>query len=119
VQLDTGDARVPSAAWRGGRLVATLTAQADQQAQARWYELSTLGATPTLTQSGAIDGGPGVATFMPSINIAPNGDLGLTFLASSATVYLSMHITGPKFGAAAGTLEAPVLVKAGERQRQS
>jgi hypothetical protein len=114
VQLDTGDARVLSAAWRDGRLVATLTAQADQQAQARWYEFSTDGAAPTLTQSGAINGGPGVATFMPSINIAPNGDLGLTFLESSATGYLSMYITGQKFGAPAGTLETPILVKAGE-----
>jgi hypothetical protein len=116
VQLDTGDARILSAAWRDGRLVATHTAQDDpsQTAQARWYEFSTAGASPTLTQTGSIDGGPGVATFMPGINIAPNGDLGLTFLQSSASQYLSMYITGQKAGAAAGTLQAPIVAKAGE-----
>ena len=116
VQLDTGDARILSAAWRDGRLVATHTAQDDpsQTAQARWYEFSTAGASPTLTQTGHINGGPGVATFMPSINIAPNGDLGLTFLESSASQYLSMYLTGQKAGAAAGTLQAPIVAKAGE-----
>jgi hypothetical protein len=116
VQLDTGGARILSAAWRDGRLVATHTAQDDpsQTAQARWYEFSTAGASPTLTQTGSIGGGPGVATFMPSINIAPNGDLGLTFLESSASQYLSMYITGQKAGAAAGTLQAPIVAKAGE-----
>lgn len=113
-QLDTGDGRILSAAWRDGRLVATQTAQADQQAQARWYEFSTLEAQPSLTQTGAMDRGPGVATFMPAINIAPNGDLGLTFLESSASEFLSMYITGQKAGAAPGTLQAPVLGKAGE-----
>jgi hypothetical protein len=116
VQLDTGDARILSAAWRGGRLVATLTAQDDptQTAQARWYEFSTAGASPTLTQTGSIDAGPGVATYVPSINIAPNGDLGLTYLESSASQYLSVEITGQKAGAAAGTLQAPIEAKAGE-----
>ncbi len=116
VQLDTGDARILSAAWRDGRLVATHTAQDDpsQTAQARWYEFSTAGASPTLTQTGSIGAGPGVATFMPSINIAPNGDLGLTFLESSASQYLSILITGQKAGAAAGTLQSPIVAKAGE-----
>jgi hypothetical protein len=116
VQLDTGDARILSAAWRDGRLVATHTAQdnTSQTAQARWYEFSTSGATPTLTQSGSIGAGPGVATFMPSINIAPNGDLGLTFLESSGSQFLSMYLTGQKAGAPAGTLQAPIVAKAGE-----
>jgi hypothetical protein len=55
-----------------------------------------------------------VATFMPSINIAPNGDLGLTYLESSASKYLSMYLTGQKAGAAAGTLQASIVAKAGE-----
>jgi hypothetical protein len=116
VQVDTGDGRILSAAWRDGRLVATHTAQndTDQTAQVRWYEFSTAAATPTLTQTGTIDRGPGVATFMPSINIAPNGDLGMTFLESSASEYLSMDIAGQKGGAAAGTVQGPILAKAGE-----
>lgn len=116
VQLDTGDARILSAAWRDGRLVATLTAQDDptQTAQARWYEFNTSGTAPTLTQTGSIDAGPGVATYLPSINIAPNGDLGLTFVESSASQYLTIYLTGQKAGAAAGTLQAPIVAKAGE-----
>jgi len=116
VQLDTGDARILSAAWRDGRLVATLTAQDDptQTAQARWYEFNTSGTAPTLTQTGSIDAGPGVATYLPSINIAPNGNLGLTFVESSASQYLTIYLTGQKAGAAAGTLQAPIVAKAGE-----
>src|SRR6266436_10377529 len=51
---------------------------------------------------------------MPSINIAPNDDLGLTFLESSGSQYLSMYLTGQKAGAPAGTLQAPIVAKAGE-----
>ncbi len=116
VQLDPGDGRILSAAWRAGRLVATQTAQNDQLklAQARWYEFSTLGATPSLSQTGSIDRGPGVATFLPAINIALNGDLGLTFLESSASEFLTMEITGQKAGAPAGTLQVPIVAKVGE-----
>src|SRR5262249_8273298 len=35
-------------------------------------------------------------------------------LESSATEYLSMYVTGQKDGAVAGTLQSPVLAKAGE-----
>ena len=115
-QLDTGDGRILSAAWRNGELVATQTVQDDpsQTAQARWYQFSTAGAAPSLVQTGNIDRGAGVSTYVPSINIAPNGDLGLSFLESSANEYLSMYITGRKGSDPAGALEAPVLAKAGE-----
>jgi hypothetical protein len=115
-QLDTGDGRILSAAWRNGELVATQTVQDDpsQTAQARWYQFSTAGAAPSLVQTGNIDRGAGVSTYVPSINIAPSGDLGLSFLESSANEYLSMYITGRKGSDPAGALQAPVLAKAGE-----
>ena len=113
-QLDTGDARILSAAWRDGRLVATHTVRGGQDAHARWYEFSTTSAQPKLAQVGQLDRGPGVSTFMPSINISPDGDLGLTYLEASATEFLSMYVTGQKAGAVPGTLQTPVLAKAGE-----
>jgi hypothetical protein len=112
--LDPGDARILSAAWRDGRLVATQTVQADHLARARWYEFNTGSASPTLTQIGEINRGSGVHTSRPSIDIAPNGDLGMTFLESSATEYLSMYITGQKLGGPSGVMQTPVLAKAGE-----
>ena len=113
--LDAGDGRILSAAWRDGRLVATQTTRDDttQVAQARWYEFNTSGAAPTLTQVGQINQGSGVATFRPAIDIAPNGDLGMTFVESASSEYLSMYITGRKATDPAGTMQAPVLVKAG------
>jgi hypothetical protein len=94
-------------------------------ARARWYELDTSGAAPTLVQTGQIDPGPGLHTYLPSIDIAPNGDLGMTYVQSSAATadfnsdgfadgYLSMYVTGRKATDPLGTMQPPVLVKAGE-----
>src|SRR5262249_50962800 len=46
-------------------------------------------------------------------DIAPNGDLGMVFLQSSATEYMSMYITVQQAGAPAGTMETPILVAPG------
>jgi len=83
-------------------------------ARARWYEFDTSGVSPTLTQQGTIDQGINVHTYYPSIAIAPNGDLGMTFMQSSDNKFVSMYVTGQMFGDASGTMQFPVLAKAGE-----
>src|SRR5262249_13374263 len=66
--IQTNSARILSAAWRGGRLVAAqaVGVSGSTTAHARWYEFSTAGAAPTLTQTGTLDPGPTANTYYPS-----------------------------------------------------
>lgn len=120
--IQTNDARFLSASWRSNRLVAAhnigLPAGSPTRALARWYEFNTSG-TPALTQQGAIDQGNGVSTFFPSIEIAANGDLGMTFMQSSASEFVSMYVTGKTSSDPAGTMRPPAPVKAGSATYKS
>ena len=51
--------------------------------------------TPTLLQQGVIDPGAGVAVQMPSVDEDANGNLGLGWIESSSTEYLSMWVGSP------------------------
>jgi hypothetical protein len=64
-----------------------------------YYEVDVSGGTPTLLQQGVIDPGAGVAVQMPSVDEDTNGSLGLTWMESSNSEYLSMWV---------GTLLKPV-----------
>ena len=113
--ISTNDSRILNAEWRDNRLVASQTVgvSTDSQAHARWYEFNTT-ATPTLTQQGTIGLGSGSNSYFPSIAIAPNGDFGMTFIQSSSAEYMSMYVTGHSSGDALGTMQTPVLVRAGQ-----
>ncbi len=113
--ITTNDSRVLNAEWRDNRLVASQTVgvSTDSQAHARWYEVNT-SSTPTLTQQGTIGLGSGSNSYFPSIAIAPNGDLGMTFIQSSSSEYMSMYVTGHSSGDALGSMQTPVLVRAGQ-----
>ena len=54
-----------------------------------------------------------MADYFPSIDIDPGGDLGMTFMESSSSEYMSMYVTGQIAGGAAGTMLTPVLARAG------
>lgn len=112
--MDAGDTGILHVESRGERLVAAQTVGLSGAAKARWYELDISG-TPALTQMGTIDPGSGVHTYYPSIAIAPNGDLGMTFMQSSKKEFVSMYVTGQSFGDPPGTMQTPKLVKAGLR----
>jgi hypothetical protein len=117
--IDTGDNRILNAAWRNNRLVACQNVGTGGLAHARWYEFNTGSAAPTLTQWGEINRGAGVNTYFPSIEINSVGDLGMTFMESSSTEFMSMYVTGQLTLDPAGTMEAPVLVYAGQRTYSS
>ena len=110
----TNDASFLSVAWRGNRLLAAhnVGLASDSQSHARWYEFDTSGA-PVLTQQETINPGFGIDTYYPSIEIASNGDLGMTFMESSASQFMSMYITGQASEDPPGHMRAPVLAKAG------
>jgi hypothetical protein len=106
------DDRILNAVWRNNELVATHDVGIGTQGLVRWYEFSTSG-TPTLVQQGNIDPGPGIDTLYGSISIAPNGTLGMTYMESSSTEFISTYITGQGPADPAGTMEPGVLVQAG------
>ena len=115
--IQTNDARFLSVAWRSNRLLAAhnigLPAGSATRALARWYEFNTSSTTPGLTQQGTIDPGAGVSTYYPSIEVAANGDLGMTFMQSSASEFVSMYVTGRTSSDSAGTMQTPTQIKAG------
>ncbi|HEY6200279.1 MAG TPA: hypothetical protein VI231_16865, partial [Candidatus Binatia bacterium] len=112
--MDSGDTSILHVESRGNRLVATHTVGVGGVAKARFYEFDISG-TPSRVQQGTIDPGSGIHAYYPSIAIAANGDLGMTFMQSSTQEFVSMYVTGQLSGDPAGTMQTPMLVKAGER----
>ena len=114
--IETNDARLLHAEWRDDRLVASQAVgfPTDGVSHARWYEFDTSGVSPTLTQQGTISPALGIHTYYPSIAIAANGDLGMTFMQSSSSEFMSMYVTGRKLADAPGTMQPAALAKAGE-----
>jgi hypothetical protein len=116
------DNSILNAAWRtapdaSGNMVDQLVASqtvrsvdngADgDETRARWYDIDTTGLTspqpgpvipPALIQSGdvgkGIDKNADVYTYNPSVEIDDQGDIGMTFMESSRTDFLSMYVTG-------------------------
>jgi hypothetical protein len=117
-QMQTNDTRILNAAWRRdsqgvGHLVVSQDVGATL-ARARWYEfLTSSNSSPTLNQSGDV-GAPGAASYFPSIDISPNGNIGMNFLESSTSEYMSMYVTGRSTSDPLGTMQAPRLVQAGQ-----
>ncbi len=110
----TNDARILNAEFRDGRLLATHAVGIGGRALARWYEFDVSGVAPTLTQQGDVDAGPGKHTYFPAIAINQQGDIGITYMQSSSSEFVSTYVTGQAFGSAPGTLSPAVLVKAGD-----
>lgn len=116
-RIDTNDSSIISVAWRDDRLLAThnIGLAATAQAHVRWYEFRTSGGSPALTQQGTLNPGVGIHTYYPSIEIAPNGDLGMTFMQSSSAQFMSMYVTGQNSADAPGQMRTPLLARGGQR----
>jgi hypothetical protein len=116
-RIQTNDSSIISAAWRDDRLVAahSIGLASTTQSHARWYEFDTSGSSPTLTQQGTINPGAGIHTYYPSVEIASNGDIGMTFMQSSSSEFMSMYVTGQNSANTAGQMRTPILAKAGRR----
>src|SRR5262249_53620607 len=108
--MTTNDSRILNAEWRNNQLVAAQAVgiSGDSQAHARWYEFDT-SSTPALSQQGTIGVGSGSSSYFPSIAIDANGNLGMTYMQSSSSEYMSMYVTGRLTTDAAGTMQTPAL----------
>ncbi len=100
--------------WRNGQMYvahAITPTSGDGENVVRWYQIATNNypsATPTLTQSGNVDPGPGVHAWMPAINVDAQGNMGLTFTLGGATQYYGIGYTGRLSTDPAGTVAMPV-----------
>ena len=57
-----------------------------------YYQINVNGGRPRLLKQGVIDPGPGVAVQMPSVVEDQQGNLGVTWMESSSSEYLSMWV---------------------------
>jgi hypothetical protein len=57
-----------------------------------FFQINVTGTAPTLIRQGVINPGPGVAVQMPSVDEDQLGNLGFTWIESSATEFLSMWV---------------------------
>jgi autotransporter-associated beta strand protein len=114
------DTRILSVDWRGGTMVVAQNVgiASDVDVHARWYQISTSTSAPSMIQQGTIAPADGVDTYMPSAALAPNGSIGMTYIESSATENMSMYVVGRVAADLLGTMETPLLVKAGEQSYQ-
>jgi hypothetical protein len=60
--------------------------------KALYYQIDVSSGTPTLLKQGVVDPGAGVAVQMPSVDEDSRGNLGLTWMESSSSEYLSMWV---------------------------
>jgi hypothetical protein len=74
----------------------------------RIYQIDVSRGTPTLLAERLIGPGDGIAVQMPSVDVDSQGNLGLTWMESSKTEYLSMRVaTLDRFGKLVATVAAP------------
>ena len=109
--------RMMSSVWRDGSLWGTLTGSdsTDVRTVVQWFEIETNGypsSSPTLRQHGALDGGTGEFTFMPSISVDSCGNAALTYTQSSSSRFPEMRYTGRLAADALNTLQTPSVAKA-------
>lgn len=109
--------RIMKAAMQNGLIVAAqeVSDAAGDLDEIQWYVIDTSSGTPTLQQQGDISGGPGTYYAYPGIDINPQGDIGVSFMATGTAPgeFMSTYVTGRTPTDPAGTMEAPILVQAG------
>jgi hypothetical protein len=111
--VDPIDCRTLNVEWNNNNLAAAFISSVGTDPAAAWLEFNTSGSSPAIVQQGLIHPGTGIGTYMPAVAVDGSGDLGLTYMESSASEYMSMYVTGRLASDPSGTMEAPVLVAAG------
>jgi len=118
VITDNIDSRIMKAAEANNTIVAThAVAVSGTQDVAQWYAIDVSSGTPTLSQQGRVSAGNNTYIVYPGIDINSSGQIGMSYMKSGTdtpTDYLSMWVTGRLSTDAAGTMETPVMVSAGQ-----
>jgi hypothetical protein len=115
-KVDTVCTRMMDAVWRDGSLWGALTGtdSSGTRTAVHWFEIRTNGYpsnSPTLMQHGAIDGGPGEFTYMPSIGVDACNNVGLVYTQSSNARYPEVRYAARLASDAPNSLRGPVMAK--------
>jgi uncharacterized repeat protein (TIGR01451 family) len=120
VITDNVDTRIMKAAEANHTIVATHSVSiSPTEDVAQWYAIDVSSGTPTLAQQGRVGAGNNTYIVYPGIDINAAGQIGMSYMQSgtdTSTDYLSMRVTGRLATDAAGTMETPVMVSAGQGQ---
>jgi hypothetical protein len=110
------DTRLLDASEINGQIVTAQTAGINFAVRARVYQVDVSSGAPVLAQTITIDPGNGVDTYFPAVDMNANGDIGITYMESSASEYMSMYVTGQTYNDCSwscGSFQTPVQVRAG------
>lgn len=111
------DTRVFSADMANNMMVVAqnVNVAGDGNCHARWTEFNMTGGNPTLYQQGTIGVGSGSDSFYPSVAIAPDGTIGMTYMQSSFIHQqnMSMYVTGRAPTDPLNTMQAGKEARAG------
>ena len=111
--LDTIDARVYNAVWRGGRLLAAHNIEGTNFVGTRWFELDTgnwpTSGSVTLVQSGNLQSSE-FNYFCAAINKNKTGKVSSMFTRSSTAVTADFAVASRRPGDTLGSLGAPVVL---------
>ena len=122
VNIDFGDDRAQSCVWREGTLAGAFTinpSSGTQSGQATnfWFIASTGDlAAVALIQQGLVEGddiADNAATGFPAISINANGDIGIGYSASAASIYAGSYFTVHQASDAAGSNQGSFLMHDG------
>jgi hypothetical protein len=107
------DSRTLNVEWNNNYLVAGFDSTSGPDAAAAWVLFNTSGSSPTVSQQGVIHPASGVNTYFPAVSVDSSGDLGMTYMESSSSEYVSMYVTGRLASDPVNTMESPTLAEAG------
>jgi hypothetical protein len=107
------DSRTLNVEWNNNYLVAGFDSVAGSDAAAGWVQFNTSGSSPKVTEQGVIHPASGVQTYFPAVSVDSSGNMGMTYMESSSTEYVSMYITGRMASDPTNTMETPTLAEAG------
>jgi hypothetical protein len=117
--LDAIGSRFMSGVVRDGSLWtahATSDPAVDGEAVVRWYQFDVTGlpaSAATLIQSGNVDPGPGLHTWMTHVNVDASGNMGITFSIAGPIQYAAIGYTGRQVSDPPGTTRPVRIPKAG------
>jgi hypothetical protein len=90
---------------------------------ARWYEFDVSDINnPICMDQGNVSCGNDTYVVYPGIDINAAGDIGMSFILSgnnTSTDFMSVYVTGRNSSDPAGTMETPVLVRAGDSNNRN
>jgi hypothetical protein len=112
----TNDTTTTAVDYLGGKMVTAFSATDPSDGFAtthvHWYQVDVSGGTPSLVQEGVVNPGPGVYTYFGSATQDSAGNIGITYMESSLSEYVSAYVAGhiagqPLGSTTAGTVFAP------------